>query len=251
MLSGLRIASPSVVKQAPNAMALMKATNLIVEGKPLATEPTAQQYFEPGVNTKLNRRRKPKVDFTLPSDMPKLPLDFVPVNQTPGAKGEEPAEIKVSEGVPADLLDMFVKINAQQKAESDAIEAAKRDGSKDMGTYISKQYQEALSEVRIERKVDEMVRLGYSVEESVKALETVRGEEAVKEARKAPRAVAGSVESAIQAAIPLKAAPLPFVKEIAKEEKKIGEKVAAIGTKGKDIRQLIMAQKKAKAKEEE
>lgn len=170
-------ASPSKARQAPDFNALMKTAILVVEGKPLATEPVAAEYFEPGINKKLTRRTKPKTDYSLPSDMPRLPLGFVPTNRTPGANGEEPAIIKVPELVNADLVDVFAKIRAESLAEQ------KPQLAMDMGTRTAKAFHGAMTEKRMERKMNGMMERGYTEAETKKAMDLVREEEALKLAR--------------------------------------------------------------------
>lgn len=235
MLQGLRLASPSPVKQAPNAMALMKSTQLVVAGQPLSTPPMAQDYFEPGVNTKLNRRKTPKTNYELPSDLPKYPLGFVPLNQTPGAAGEEPAEIRVKESAPADLLDVFAKISAQQMAESKAVEEAKVLGRMDIGSLISQQYKSALSETTLDAKVSGLVREGFSQDEAVEAVKALRMEEAIKKARGPPKAE--PMEQVL-------AKPAKMERDLGAElEKAMEKKSAVIGRRGMDLRQLFAIQK--------
>jgi len=173
-------ATPSQTRQAPDFKALMKTAILVIEGQPLATPPVAQEYFEPGVNHKLTRRSKPKTDYTLPSDMPKYKLDFVPTNKTPGANGEEPAIIKVRESMPADLMDVFAKISRDQQLE----EAKMSEARMDMGTITAKAYKEAMSEAHTEKKVAGMMKAGYTKEEAEKAMLALREEEAMKMARR-------------------------------------------------------------------
>lgn len=194
-----KLASPSPVKQAPDARALNKATTLLVESLKLETPPMAQVYLEPAVNAPHRFRKGPKSNYELPTDLPKLPIDFVPTNKTPSAGGEEMAEIRVREGVPADLLDLFAKINAQQAAESKAVEEAKRVGAMDIGTEIAKQYRDSLTERGLAAKVESLMREGFSEQEAVNALQQLRFEEAVKKAREPPKPV--PVATAIAEAI--------------------------------------------------
>lgn len=192
MLQGLNLALPSRVQQAPNANALKKTTTLIVPGLALATPPMVQDYFEPGVNTKLNRRTKPKTNYTLPSDMPKYPLGFVPVNQTPGANGEEPAIVPQKELVPQDLLDVFQKVASQRLAEE------KPRVKIDRGTAVSRALHESVRERGADRKANEMMRKGFTAEETARAMDSLREERAKAEARAPPAAM--SVEEALQEA---------------------------------------------------
>lgn len=193
MLPGLAL--PSVVRQAPDHKALQKSTTLVVAGQPLFTPPIAQEYFEPGVNTKLTRRKTPKTNFTLPSDMPKYPMGFVPTNKASGAEtGEEPPLIVVKESKPADLMDVFARIEAEEKAV-----AMQPKYGVDMGTRVVREYQAAKSEALLDKRVDSLLREGYTEKEAVSAVEVVRMEEAIKKAKLPPRPV--PVEEAIQEAL--------------------------------------------------
>lgn len=171
-------ADPSKVRQAPDAKALMKSVLLVLEGQELSTPPMAQEYFEPGINVKHTRRSKPRTDYSLPSDMPTYPLGFVPINQTPGANGEEPPEIRVKESVPADLMDVFARINAEE-----TVLASLPKYGMDVGSLMSKEYTVALREAREEKKLESMLREGYTQSEAAMAMSVVRAEEAVKEAK--------------------------------------------------------------------
>lgn len=202
MLQRSRVANPLGVRQAPDNKALSHPTQLVVASQELSTPPEAQQYFEPGVNTKLTRRRKPKTNYTLPSDMPTYPLGFVPTNQTPGANGEEPPEIKVKEAVPADLLDMFAKISAQQAAESKAVEEAKVIGALDIGTIVARQYRDAMTEKQTEARVEKLVREGYSADEVGEALRVTRLERAIQTAKEPIPSAVVSVETALAERFP-------------------------------------------------
>lgn len=262
MLPAIKLANPSAVKQAPNAMALNKPTVRFVESMKLETPPSAQIYLEPGVNTKLTHRSKPKTNYELPSDMPKYPLGFVPVNQTPGASGEEPPMIKVRESVPADLLDVFAKINVQQQLESEAVERAKLEGRMDIGTELSKQYTQALNERAIEAKVNSLLTRGFTEDETIQAMRVVRAEDAVKAAREPTRpqpvkialeeifvpegkTVVIRKERGTAAEVQRARAIAMEEKEMEEEQKKKEEKEKAIG-KGMDIRQRIIAAMKQK-----
>jgi hypothetical protein len=192
MLQGLNLALPSRVQQAPNHIALGKNTILVVPGQELSTPPIAQEYFEPGVNTKLNRRSKPKTNYTLPSDMPKYPLGFVPVNQTPGANGEEPAIVPQKELVPQDLLQVFQKVAAERLAEE------KPKPKVDKGTAVSKALLESVREKGAERKVNEMIAKGFTAEETAKAMDSLRQLRAMEEAKRPATAL--SVQEALQEA---------------------------------------------------
>lgn len=184
-----RLANPLPVKQAPDARVL-KTTTLSVASQPLSTPPFAQEYFEPGVNTKLTRRSKPKTNYTLPSDMPTYPIGFVPTNQTPGANGEEPSIVPVKEAVPADLLQVFARIAAEEKLA----EAQPKYGV-DMGSRIMHEYSNALKEIKTERKLESMMRDGFTQTEAETAMNAVRAEEAIKAAKEPAKPV--PVETAI------------------------------------------------------
>lgn len=193
MLPGLAL--PSVVRQAPDHKALHKTATLVVAGQPLSTPPIAQEYFQPGVNVKHTRRSKPKTNYTLPSDMPKYELGFVPTNKASGAEtGEEPPLIVVKEAKPADLMDVFARIEAEEKA----LAAVPKYGV-DMGTAVTREYQDAKRMALLERRVDSLMREGYTEREAVSAVEVVRMEEAVKKAKEPPKPV--PVEEAIQEAL--------------------------------------------------
>lgn len=194
-----RLANPLAVKQSPDAK-ILKTTTLSVPGEPLSTPPFAQEYFEPGINTKLNRRSKPKANYELPSDLPTFPLGFVPINQTPGAQGEEPAIIEVKQSVPADLLEVFAKISAEEKAM-----AAIPKFQVDVGSMLMREYKNALKEARIERKIDFMLDEGFTPAEVDKAMETVRMEQAIQTVREptAPASVQTVLTETIPAAVPI------------------------------------------------
>jgi len=183
-------ATPSIVRQAPDNKALRKTTILKIDDLQLSTPPIAQEYFEPGVNTKLNRRSKPKTNYTLPSDMPQLPMGFVPSNQTPGANGEEPPQIVVKETQPADLIEVFARIAAEEKV----LNALPKYGV-DSGTMLMREYTKALKEARVEKKVESMLNEGFTPVEVESAMGAVRMEEAVKKAKEPPKAV--SVQTAL------------------------------------------------------
>lgn len=207
MLTRQRLANPSGVRQAPDNKAIQHSTQLVVGSQQLSTPPIAQEYFEPGVNTKLNRRAKPKVNFTLPSDMPKYPLGFVPTNQTPGANGEEPAEIRVKEALPADLLGMFAAISAQQAAESLAVEEAKRSGRQDVGSIVAREYQTVMTERQTEARAEKLMKAGFSEEETAAALRLSKMERAVEAAKEAVPSAVQSVEGALEEKFPRKMEP--------------------------------------------
>lgn len=185
-------AYPSFVKQAPDNRALRKTTTLSVGTMELSTPPMAQEYFEPGVNTKLNRRSKPKTNYILPSDMPTYPLGFVPTNQSPGANGEEPAIIVVPESKPADLMAVFARIAAEEK---EFLPKAVID----VGSMVAREFGESMKAKTTENKVNSMIRQGFTEAETTKALEVVREEEAVKEAKLPAKPI--PVEEAIQEAL--------------------------------------------------
>ena len=170
-------ASPSMTKQAPDFKALMKTAILVVEGKPLATEPVAQEYFEPGINKKLVRRTKPKTDYTLPSDMPKYALDFVPTSKAVSGPSDTPTIMKEPELVNADLIDVFAKIRAESIAEQ--LPEAKLD----MGTRTAKAFQAAVNKARESSKIEGMIERGFTEEETMKAMKAVREEEAIRIAK--------------------------------------------------------------------
>lgn len=183
-------ATPLLVRQAPDHKTLRKTTILKIDDQPLMTPPISQEYFEPGVNTKLNRRRKPKTDYTLPSDMPKYAMGVVPVNQTPGAAGEEPPQIVVRETQPADLIEVFARIAAEEKV----LNALPKYGV-DTGTMLMREYTKALKETRVEKKIESMLNEGFTPAEVESAMGTVRMEEAVKKAKEPAKAV--SVQTAL------------------------------------------------------
>lgn len=192
MMNTLFPATHSFVKQGPNYRPLDKSTQLILEGQPLSTPPVAQEYFEPGVNVKLQRRSKPKTDYTLPSDMPEYSPGFVPVNKTPGAFGEEPPRIVVKESVPQDLMDVFKRISAEEQAAKQTLPEAKID----RGSRTTRAYQKALKAARESMKVDSMVERGFTEDEAKKAIGVLREEEAIKEARMPAAPI--SVEEALK-----------------------------------------------------
>lgn len=162
-------ATPFRGGQAPNALALGKTATFSVASQPLSTPPMAQVYLEPGINVKLTHRRKPKVDFTFPEDLPKLPLDFVPTNKTPGANGEEPPRIVVKEGVPADLMDVFARISAEEKAIA-ALPKAKIDAGQDLAASYLKALKDASEDKQYQHFVDQ----GYDEEMIEEALHQVK-----------------------------------------------------------------------------
>lgn len=178
MLRTTPLANPSAVKQAPDALALNRSTTVFIESLPLATAPTAQNYFEPGINHRLIRRAKPKTDYTLPSDMPKFPVGFVPVNKPQVGLGEEPSIQAPKELIPADLMTVFQKI-AEEDKEKDKLVNARLD----LGTRTTRAYQKALKKANRERKVESMVKEGFTEEEANKALNVLREEEALAKAK--------------------------------------------------------------------
>ena len=170
-------ASPSMTRQAPNFNALMKTAILVVEGKPLATEPVALEYFEPGINKKLVRRTKPKTDYTLPSDLPTFPLGFVPTSSAVPGPSDVAALVKVPELVNADLIDVFAKIRAESVADQ------LPRGKLDMGTRTAKAFQAAVTKARESSKIEGMIDRGFTEEETMNAMKVIRDEEVVKMAR--------------------------------------------------------------------
>ena len=170
MINRPRLANPSVVRQAPDNKALNFPTQLIVGSQQLSTPPIAQEYFEPGVNTKLNRRRKPKTDYTMPSDMPKYPLGFVPINQTPGPlQGQEPPQIVVKEGVPADLLEVFARISAEEQAL-----AKQPRGGIDAGQQVATEMLTALKAKSAQAIFDKFIAEGHTEDMIEEALYNVK-----------------------------------------------------------------------------
>jgi len=202
MLSRPRVANPSVVRQAPDNKALNHPTQLIVDSLQLSTPPEAQQYLQPGVNTKLTHRKKPKTNYTLPSDMVTYPLGFVPTNQTSGANGEEPAEIVVKEAVPADLLDMFSKISSQQAAESKAVEEAKVLGKADIGSIVAREYRDAMTEKQTAARVEVLFKEGYTADEVTDAVRATRLQRAISKANEPVPSAVVSVEAALAERFP-------------------------------------------------
>lgn len=199
-------ANPLNVRQAPDFKALDRSTQLVVPGANLSTPPIAQEYFQPGINTSLKRRKTPKTNYELPSDLPSYPFGFVPTNQTPGARGEEPPLVVQRELVPGNLLDMFAKISAQQALESQAVEEAKVMGRQDAGTLIAQEYQTALKEKVVEAKVEALVADGFTQTEAVEAVNAVRMEKAIEMAKKPIRPQMVSIESALSETFPSSAA---------------------------------------------
>lgn len=187
-----RLANPSPVKQAPDARALMKSTNLILEAIQGSTPSQAQNYFEPGVNTKLNRRKAPKTNYTLPSDMPELPMGVVPTNKSGRTLGEEPSIIEVKESVPADLLQVFAKISAEQQ-----VLASQPKYQVDTASLLMKEYKTALKEANLEKKVNFLLEEGYTEEETNKAISEMRAEQALEKAKEPTPATSRSVETAL------------------------------------------------------
>jgi hypothetical protein len=150
-------ANPSGVRQAPDHRALNHTTTLVVGSQPLATPFEAAQYFEPGINTKLTKRKTPKVNFTLPSDMPSYPLGFVPTNQTPGANGEEPSIVPQKVGVPADLLEVFARISAEEQAI-----AKLPKGGIDAGQQVATELFTSLKEKNAQAIFEKFIAEGHS-----------------------------------------------------------------------------------------
>lgn len=208
MLSRPRLANPSGIIQAPDNKALNHPTQLVVASQQLSTPAEAQQYLEPGINVKLTHRRKPKTNYELPSDMPKYPMGFVPINQTPGAAGEEPPIVVVKEAMPGDLLSMFQKISEQQAAESRAVEEAKVSGRMDVGSLVAREYQNAMTERQTEARAEKMMKAGFTPEMTARALEESKMSRAVEMAKEAvPSATMTTVEAALEEKFPRKAEP--------------------------------------------
>lgn len=170
-------ASPSMTKQAPDFKALMKTAISVIEGQPLATEPVALNFQEPGVNHRFIRRKTPKTNFELPSDMPKFPLGFVPTSKAVPGPSDVAAVVKVPELVNADLIDVFAKIRAESVAEQ--LPQAKLD----MGTRTAKAFQAAVNKARESSKIEGMIERGFTEEETMKAMKAVREEEAIRIAK--------------------------------------------------------------------
>lgn len=154
---GTYSASPSVVRQAPDNLALAKTATLVVEGQPLSTAPFAQEYFEPGVNMKHIRRSKPKTNYTLPSDMKTYPLGFVPVNQEGRVAGEEPAILPTKVAHPADLLAVFARISAEEAAL-----AKLPTYGIDAGQSVANEYMAAIKEKSVNDMMDKLMAEGNS-----------------------------------------------------------------------------------------
>lgn len=205
-----RLANPSPVKQAPDAKALNKTTNLILEAIQGSTPAQAQNYFEPGVNTKLNRRKAPKTNYTLPSDMPELPIGVVPTNKSGRTLGEEPSIIEVRESTPADLLQVFAKISAEQQ-----VLAAQPKYQVDTASLLMKEYKTALKEANLEKKVNFLMEEGYTEEETKKAITEMRAQEALEKAKEPTPATSRSVETALEEIYPKIPAPVPINEKIA------------------------------------
>lgn len=236
MLPGLAL--PSATRQAPDYLALRKTATLVVEGQPLSTPPFAQEYFEPGINTKLTRRSKPKTNYTFPADNPSYPLGFVPTNKASGPEtGEEPPLIVVKESKPADLMDVFARIEAEEKA----LAAIPKYGV-DMGTMVVQEYSDAKRMALLEKRVDSLMRDGYTEAEAKSAVEVVRMEEAVKKAKEPPKPL--PVGEAIQEALGVATAA------IREEKKKSIRELEAIKTLSKESK-AAAAKAIAKAEVEE
>ena len=238
-------ATPLIVRQAPDHKTLRKTTILKVDDQPLSTPPIAQEYFEPGVNTKLNRRSKPKTNYTLPSDMPQLPMGFVPTNQTPGANGEEPPQIVVRETQPADLIEVFARIAAEEKV----LNALPKYGV-DSGTMLMREYTQALKEARVEKKVESMLNEGFTPAEVESAMGAVRLEEAVKKAKEPPKAA--SVQTALAETFDVDVEPFSFkpprnvTKPLGRPSlERVSEKT---GVSVEELREGIALEKRGKAR---
>lgn len=235
MLPGLAL--PSVVRQAPDHLALRKTTTLVLAGQPLSTPPIAQEYFEPGVNVKMNRRSKPKTNYTLPSDMPTYPMGFVPTNKASGPEtGEEPPLIVVKEAKPADLMDVFARIEAEEKA----IAALPKYGV-DMGTMVVREYEDVKRMALLEKRVDSLMRDGYTENEAVSAVEVVRMEEAVKKAKEPPKPL--PVEEAIQEALGVATAAVTQRRRVRKSTAQLAEET---GVPIEELQEGLAIEKRAK-----
>lgn len=187
LVSNRMLANPSPVKQAPDNRSLNKATQLILESLKLETPPMAQIYLEPGVNKKLTHMRKPKTNYTLPSDMPELPLGFVPTNKTPGANGEMPPIVPVRESMPENLMTMFSKIEAANKETAQIEMVEKMVDKLDVGTMVSQQYLETKQIITEEKRYQSLIRHGFTEGEAEKAMGTIREQAAMKVALEAPK----------------------------------------------------------------
>lgn len=166
-----------MTKQAPDFKALMKTAISVIEGQPLATEPVALNFQEPGVNHRFIRRKTPKTNFELPSDMPKFPLGFVPTSKDKPGPSDVAALVKVPELVNADLIDVFAKIRAE------SIAAQLPQAELDMGTRTAKAFQAAVNKARESSKIEGMIERGFTEEEAKKALGVIREETAIRMAR--------------------------------------------------------------------
>lgn len=162
-------ATPSFVKQAPDHQALLKSTQVLIEGKQLATEPVALNFFEPGVNVTHIRRSKPKVNFTLPSDSKSYPLGVVPTNQEGRVAGEEPAILPTKVAHPADLLAVFARIEAEEAAL-----AKLPPKGIDRGQSVANEYLAALKEKSSTETMDKLTSQGYTVDEVKEAMKLNR-----------------------------------------------------------------------------
>lgn len=151
-------ASPSIVRQAPDNRALFKTAILELAAPPqLETAPVAQNYFEPGVNVNLTRRKTPKTNYTMPSDPVSFPLGFVPTNREGRVAGEEPSIVAPKVAVPADLLAVFARIEKEEKAL-----AALPTYGVDMGQGVANEYMAALKEKSKTGMMDKLVSEGNS-----------------------------------------------------------------------------------------
>lgn len=155
-------ASPSVVRQAPDNKALMKTANVVVESQPLKTADQAQVYLEPGINVKLTHRRKPKTNYTTPSDPKSFPLGVVPTNLEGRVAGEEPAIIATKVAHPADLLAVFARIEAEEEALRKLPVAGIDEGQR-----VANEYMSAIKEKSVNAMMDKLVSEGNS-EETIK-----------------------------------------------------------------------------------
>jgi hypothetical protein len=158
-------ANPLLVKQAPDHRALMKSTGLVIESQALALPAISQEYFEPGINHRLIRRTRPKTNYTLPSDPKSFPLGVVPVNLEAGVAGEEPPIIKTSVAQPADLLQVFARINAEEMAQQKIPYAGI-----DVGQSVANDYLANLREKSRGEMMDKLMNEGNKEEDIKEAM---------------------------------------------------------------------------------
>ncbi len=162
-------ANPLVAKQAPDHKALFKSTGVVVESKELATEPVAQNYFEPRINGARIRIQKPKVNFTTPSDPKAYPLGVVPTNLEGRVAGEEPAIIATKVAHPADLLAVFARISAEEAALAKLPMAGL-----DAGQSVANEYLGALKQKNLNEMMDKLMSEGHTEEEVKEAMKLNR-----------------------------------------------------------------------------